>query len=71
MKPSERLLMWRKERKITQQAAADLLGVKQGTVAGWESGSRNVGLTLIARVSKITKISRKQLRPDIFSPVTD
>ena len=42
MTKHEQLRAWRKARKMTQAQAADVLGVREGTVREWESGRRPI-----------------------------
>lgn len=62
---------YRDEQGLTQSALANALGVKQSTVAGWESGHRPVASDLVGRVSAHTGIPLHVLRPELFPVPAD
>lgn len=66
MDASDAIKAYRAETEATQQALADVLGVRQSTVASWESGHRSVSASLVGRVSACTGIPMHVLRPDLF-----
>ncbi len=51
--------------RLTQQALAELVGVKRGTVARWETGVRQIDTDLLPAISEKTGISTRDLRPDL------
>lgn len=53
MTMSERIKQARTDRGLTQQQLADLVGVKQPTVAGWESGKHGHLRNRIARLAEV------------------
>lgn len=52
----------------SQQALAQLLGIKPPSVSGWYDRRRVPAERCIA-IEKATGVSRHQLRPDVFGPV--
>jgi len=46
------------------------LNVDKSTVCRWENGKTKIPVDKLADVERVTKISRKRLRPDIFGPFT-
>jgi transcriptional regulator with XRE-family HTH domain len=51
----------RKERKLTQQALADLVGVPQTTLGYWERTGKLSGREIIFRLAKALGVSVNQL----------
>ena len=49
------LIKKRKERKLTQKQLAEIVGVKQHTVCGWENGNRQPNFEKLKKLSKIFK----------------
>lgn len=49
------LIKKRKERKLTQKQLAEMVGVKQHTVCGWENGNRQPNFEKLKKLSKIFK----------------
>jgi DNA-binding transcriptional regulator YdaS (Cro superfamily) len=63
----ENIITWRKSQEIkTQEHAAKLMGISVPYLSMIENGQRKIGVSKIARISKVTGISRQELRPDIF-----
>lgn len=58
------LTAYRTENGITVEALADTLGVDRTTVWRWEKGC--VPVERLVDVERVTNISRRDLRPDIF-----
>lgn len=50
--------------KLSQADLARKLGVGRPTVYRWEIGTRNIDEDLLPRVSQLTGIPAKELRPD-------
>ena len=46
----------RERRKLTQQALADKVGVRQETIARLESGARNPSMGLLHRLAKTLRV---------------
>jgi hypothetical protein len=63
----ETLKTWREAQNLSIPEAATLGGVERATWWRWESGVRRIGLSSVPRIEEITGISRRDLRPDIFS----
>lgn len=51
--------------KLSQAGLADKLDVARLTVLRWENGERKIDKALLTRVSQITGIPAKDLRPDL------
>ncbi len=64
MQESHPLETYRKQHAMTRAALARHLSVSKTTVARWELGIRNIDEALVPRVSALTGIPAKQLRPD-------
>lgn len=61
---------YRDEKGLTQAQLADQLGVKQSTIAMWESGDRVPGKPeLIRHIEQVTGIPRHEYRPDLYGDV--
>jgi transcriptional regulator with XRE-family HTH domain len=56
---------YRTKNHMTQRALAELVGVERVTVARWESGKRKIGKDKLVEISEKTKISKRDLRPDL------
>ena len=52
--------------KLSQEALAKKIGVARLTVLRWETGERKIDADKIARVSQVTGIPAKELRPDLI-----
>lgn len=61
---TKHLYHWRKAEGLTQTELADRLGVRQPTIAKWESGQVPAESALI--VHTLTGIALHKLRPDIY-----
>lgn len=59
------LKAWRKSHTLTQERLANMLGVKDNTVSGWENGKRDVGLIELAKIAEIYGVSPAAL---LFAP---
>jgi transcriptional regulator with XRE-family HTH domain len=59
------LRKFRLSRNLTQEALGEELGVSGQTVWRWENGDRQIGRESLSKVSKVTGIPAKQLRPDL------
>lgn len=59
------LKAYRTSNGLTQQGLADLLDVERTTVARWECGDRQIDKELVPKVSQITGIAKRELRPDL------
>lgn len=57
---------YRKDKELTQEEFAKILGITKATVSRYEKGTRKVAIERLAEVSRLTGISRQRLRPDIF-----
>jgi len=53
------------EPPLSQQALADLLGVKRETVNRWESGARKIDEEKLPTVAEKTGLAPAVLRPDL------
>lgn len=51
----------RERRKLTQQALADKVGVRQETIARLESGTRQPSMALLHRLAKVLKVKVGEL----------
>ncbi len=66
---SHNLRLLRKEKKITQQQLADLVGIKQPSIAALEAGNASPSLETIARIAEVFKIAPDVLlREGVFEP---
>jgi transcriptional regulator with XRE-family HTH domain len=65
--PLRVLTNYRKEQvpPLSQGKLADKLGVVRETVARWESGHRKPDASLLPRITDVTGIPAKALRPDL------
>lgn len=50
----KRLRAWREERKLTQKALAEKLGIQQGSLAAYETAARIPRLDVAARIERVT-----------------
>jgi transcriptional regulator with XRE-family HTH domain len=57
----ERIAQLRKARNITQTQLAEVLGVKQQTVTGYESGSRRIPVSALPLLAKTLEVSLEVL----------
>lgn len=53
------------EPPLTPSKAASLVPVSRSTWFRWESGVRSIDETLLPRVTEVTGIPAKELRPDL------
>lgn len=62
----------RNERRRVRQAIANDLGVTEFTVFHWENGTRRTPAERVLAIEKATggKVTRYELRPDIYPPET-
>lgn len=60
------LKTYRQRHKLSRAELAKMLGVTRITIFRWEEGSRKIGIPALPKVSKLTGIPIKRLRPDIF-----
>ncbi len=51
----------RERRKLTQQALADKVGVRQETIARLETGKRQPSMDLLHRLAKVLKVKMVDL----------
>jgi len=71
-KHNDALRLWRQERELGLQEAADILGVGRKTYWRYERGL--IPAEKVLRLEKVTGIPRQKLRPDliaIFVPTGD
>ena len=66
MKTKSAISIFRKERGLTLDAAADVFGVNRRTLIRWEQSAPPVPIKRIVEIEAITGIPRDELRPDIF-----
>lgn len=59
------LRKYRLSQKLTQEALGKELGVTGQTVWRWENGDREIGRDQLAKITKLTGIPARQLRPDL------
>jgi transcriptional regulator with XRE-family HTH domain len=58
----ERVLIWRRRRKLTQQELAEAVGIAKNTIARLEQGRiTDLGGQVIAKLSKVLKVSADYL----------
>lgn len=67
----EQLKKYRADAGLTQQEAADQVGVRREIWACWETGARKIGDKKLPLVSEVTKIPKRDLRPDLVEMLTD
>lgn len=58
---------YRKAKKLSAKALADILGVAESTVRSFENGNRTVSADQALTIEKKTGIHRSELRPDLWS----
>jgi transcriptional regulator with XRE-family HTH domain len=63
----EQLKTYRARAGLTQQEAAEAVGVARETWAFWESGARRIGKERLPLVAEKTGIPRRDLRPDLVA----
>jgi len=61
-----KLKQWRIKNDLTTTEAGGLIGVTRQSWSRFETGLRQVSSKKVLVVERITKISRHDLRPDIF-----
>lgn len=61
------LSQFRKDRNLTVDEAAAMLGVNRATMLRWEVGDPEIPVKRLEDVERITGIPRQQLRPDLFA----
>jgi transcriptional regulator with XRE-family HTH domain len=64
---SEILKRYRDSEKTSVEALAEAIGVDRTTIWRWEKG--RVPISRLSDVERVTGISRRDLRPDIFEDV--
>ena len=57
----ERIAQFRKARGLTQTQLAEVLGVKQQTVQGYEAGSRRIPVSMLPVLAKTLEVSLEVL----------
>jgi transcriptional regulator with XRE-family HTH domain len=56
---------YRTTKNLTQEALAAQLGVTSVTLSRWETGYRRIDKALLIKISELTGIATKDLRPDL------
>lgn len=59
------LRSWRHHKKLTLRKVADMIGSKENTLSGWETGSRGVDLDDIKKLADVYGVHPAAL---LFSP---
>lgn len=59
------LRAYRERERLTQLELAEKLGVVRTTVARWEVGMMEIGPKMLPRITKLTGIEGRRLRPDL------
>ena len=59
------LKKYRADNGLTQEQAAEIVGVWHVSWSRWETGQRKIGRTVLAVVSEKTGIPPRELRPDL------
>lgn len=62
------LRLWRERAALSQEEAADRLGLDFSQWSRWETGRRAVPAARVLAVEALTGISRHVLRADVFGP---
>lgn len=62
----EKIRAWRRERGISIEAAGELVGVSGVQWSRYETGKRRIPAENVHVISRLTGISRHELRPDVF-----
>lgn len=57
--------------RLTKAALARELGVSRLTVHRWENGDREIGVNSLPKVSQVTGISKRELRPDLAEHMSE
>lgn len=65
------LVTYRSRRGINQQQLASELGTSPGYLHDLETGRRKPSPALTRKIEELTGISRHELRPDIFGPMSE
>jgi transcriptional regulator with XRE-family HTH domain len=65
----ERIAQLRKTRNLTQTQLADVLGVKQQTVQGYEAGSRRIPVSMLPVLATTLEVSLEVLFGEELKPV--
>ena len=72
MAGNEPLKRYRTEtRGITQDALAKELGVHPLTISRWETGERKIDAARLAKISEVTGIAKRDLRPDLAEAMSE
>lgn len=58
---------YREKRKLKLRELATDLGINKGTLSRWERGQIAIPPERLDLIERITRISRRKLRPDIFA----
>lgn len=58
---------FRKTASLTAEEAAELFRVNRATIFRWENGSPHIPVDRLSDAERITGMSRRELRPDIFA----
>lgn len=61
----EKIRIWRRERKISIEAAGELVGVSGVQWSRYETGKRRIPAENLQAVSEVTGIPPHELRPDL------
>lgn len=64
----EHLTKFRKKHNLTFRQFAAMVNVNKTTAIRWENGDVRIPPERFADLERVTGISRKKLRPDIFGP---
>ena len=67
----EKLKKWRSERSLSIDEAGSLVGVSGVQWHRYETGARMMPPKRVPVISKVTGISPRELRPDVFAIVED
>ncbi|WP_446718226.1 helix-turn-helix domain-containing protein [Ensifer sp. OTU672] len=61
----EKIRAWRRERKISIEAAGELVGVSGVQWSRYETGKRRIPAENLQAISEVTGIPPHELRPDL------
>lgn len=71
MEGNQPLKTYRESNSLSRDDLAALIGVDRATVFRWETGQRKPGVEKLSKITEVTGIPAKELRPDLAAAMDE